>query len=440
MTSEKKVKVEESRDLTTQVINEVKKASSRLLGKKQGRDIPLDLLTYHIYKFVTIYDAARLASTQHVLKDSMVIFAKGGRLELNGRSREAIARDCQAFLTAIAPSLPSYKSMVLREADTYMGRLATTWRGLLSQRLAKLEELDITAIGPLEDGVLDELPQHNMRRFRLHQLCPLYRLSTYGYFRWFGSLDAWIKLEDWDAPAVQFGDPATLQAILGPSAKTLRRLVLSVSSVYSEELQRDLATMFPKLVRLRLLHRAYAEGNLKVPALPTLERLQLEGSVPSSLFDDLAPLSQLRKLGYTDVSRNPQVLPLDVLGRLESLAAPGLVSAGIEAFLKRATEAKCVRLRHVVDTILPTAQSVTDVDRICADFPQLETLGQSIWDAATRCTPDKVYEQWTWIRLVQDGAACQWPRCPNLRMLNCDMRLHVLDKRLPYPMLETLDL
>jgi hypothetical protein len=137
--SEKKTKIEG--DMTTDVKRTFEKAASRLLGATTSRPISTDVLQHSLYKFVTIYDAANLAVTQQVLSTSLAMLARGGRMELDGRSRKAIPEDRAAFEKAIQHFTPHCKSVVLREADTFMGSALEYWQALFSDSMAKLEEV-----------------------------------------------------------------------------------------------------------------------------------------------------------------------------------------------------------------------------------------------------------------------------------------------------------
>jgi hypothetical protein len=358
----------------------------------------MDVLEHSVYKFVSIYDAATLARTQQVLSRSMAMVIKGGHLELDGRSRFVIPRDRGAFQDAIDHFLPACKTMVLREADTFLGTARANWQQLLSGKLVKLEELDVTTIAETGAQTLATLPQQNIRRFRVRELHYLYGPLAYSYVTWFGRRIEWRKLEEWDAPPVLFQSRSQIDSALLPSAKTLRRLTMAIdldSDEKHQAFQRDLFTMFPKLEHLRLFDKSSdGDRQLSVSAPPTLTSLHLHGRVQASFFDDLVPLTQLRELSYTDVSLDGFAVPPVVLARLESYRAPALVYGGIEDFLKRATEAKNTQLRRVVDSN-PGDQderhSMEDVDRIFADFPRLETLGQSVWNIGkSKWTRDKV--------------------------------------------------
>jgi hypothetical protein len=398
--------------------------------------------------------------------------ARGGRLELDGRSRIAIPANRAAFQKAIQHFVPTCKTVVLREADAFMGMEQDNWRALFSSTARKLEQVgsrvtararphsalslffsvlqvDVTLISAINDNTLGTMQQAHMRRFQLRSLNALTQDYSYEYMAWFGeSNHNWSKLEDWDAPAISFRDRKTLDAVLVPSAKTLRRLCMTVSfSQYDEtrQLETDLATMFPKLTRLRIVNKG--RFGMAAPMLANLTSLQVDGALDGFSHVAIQALTKLRKVsgGRPFVSR--AYGPLDLFRQnpqLESFSSP--MDNGLDRLLQVVADAKCTGLRHVLDTHIANDDEpiplLVDADRMCAQFPRLETLGQLAWNMAeTKWTQDKVYDTPTWIRLLQGDEKHEWPKCPNLRMLSCDLGpTGTVPDPLPYTMLQSLDL
>ncbi len=118
----KHVRVETKHDLTS----DAKATLQAALARTAHGVLPNDILTYGMYKFFTVYDAAQLATTQKVLKNSMVLLAKNGRLEMDGRSRDTVPHQWTEFVQSLTRDGfdKECKHLVLRVADKYI-RTAT---------------------------------------------------------------------------------------------------------------------------------------------------------------------------------------------------------------------------------------------------------------------------------------------------------------------------
>jgi hypothetical protein len=404
----KHVRVETKNDLTT----DAKQALQTALARTGRTELPKDVLTHGLYKFFTIYDAVHLATTQKVLKDSMLMLAKNGRLELDGRSRDALPRQWRDFVQALtrADFATQCKQLVLRMADKFVepeGKGNELWDELF-RTLHHLQAVDVSCVYSFP--VMAALRTETLHRFRFQTV----DRGPLPYWKFFSTTQAWPALTEWDAPAIAL-DHDTLVKVVSKKTRALNLSVRGIQPSKSATMWSTLHQARDSIIRLGFDEYLTSWSN-DIAAMTRLESLQLHGlsMLAYTLVAALEPLQRLRKLCV------PQVIWFNLSPsswvrhhadfcrqhtQMEILVAMDLVHGErAQTFFAVAKEAKCVSWTSVVSTGQADFQAPTGVSM---DFPRLQTLGL--------VEPSFASSEATWVDLVQEGK--EWPRCPKLQML-----------------------